>query len=393
LRKNRRTICFITGTRAEFGLMESTLRQIQKRCHLQIVATGMHLSAKHGNSLSAIRKAGWKINAIVPWKASDRAGALAESTGLAIANLSRVFANLKPDIVLVVGDRVEAFAAATAAHLTGIPIAHVHGGDRALGQVDDSLRHAITKLSHIHFPATQKSAERIKKLGEDPWRIHCVGSPGVDGIVSLANQISEVQVLKIAGTQRVPESKTVPGLIESRLLDFALIVLHPVEANDRTEFSRAQTIYKTARALFPKLVIVYPNNDPGHAGILKCWQSHANDPNVMFHPNIPRANFLALLRDAAILIGNSSSGIIEAASFGTPVLDIGPRQQGREHGPNVFHTDYSAPVIVRAIKKCLRVSRFPRANIYGHGATSKKIAAKLATIELTEQLRCKLIKY
>jgi UDP-hydrolysing UDP-N-acetyl-D-glucosamine 2-epimerase len=349
--------------------MESTLRQIQKRCHLQIVATGMHLSAKHGNSLSAIRKAGWKIDAVVPWKVSNQAGALAESTGLAIANLARAFAKFKPDIVLVVGDRVEAFAAATSAHLTGIPVAHIHGGDRALGQVDDSLRHAIAKLSHIHFPATKNSAERIKKLGEDSWRIHCVGSPGIDGIVEIARQIP-----------RAPDP-------------FALIALHPIEANEQAEFLRAQTIYKTARVIFPKLVIIYPNNDLGHAGILKCWQSHANDPNAVFHPNIPRANFLALLRDASILIGNSSSGIIEAASFGTPVLNIGPRQQGREHGPNVFHAPYSAPAIARAIKKCLRVGRFPRANIYGHGAASKKIAAKLAAIPLTEPLRHKLISY
>jgi GDP/UDP-N,N'-diacetylbacillosamine 2-epimerase (hydrolysing) len=368
-----RTICFVTGTRAEFGLMESTLRAIQKKCQLQIVVTGMHLSARHGKSVNAIRAAGRKIDAIVPWKDSNQTGALAESTGAAIAGLARAFAKLKPDIVLVVGDRVEAFAAASAAHLSGIIVAHVHGGDRALGQVDDSLRHAITKLAHIHFPATRQSAERIKKLGEQNWRIHRVGSPGIDGIVETARNIPRW-----------------PGE------PFALIVLHPAGANDCQEFSRAQIVYRAAHVIFPKLIVIYPNNDPGSQGILRCWQSHAADEKSIFFPNVPRNVFLALLRDAAMLIGNSSSGIIEAASFGTPILDIGPRQQGREHGPNVIHVDYLAKAIQSAIKKVWhngKRHRFPRSNVYGQGQTAERIAAKLASIPMNDQLHRKLIAY
>ena len=309
----KRTICFVTGTRAEFGLMESTLRTIEKKSRLQIVVTGMHLSRRHGKSLDAIREAGWKIDAIVPWRDSDQPIALAESTGTAVAQLARAFSKLKPDIVLVVGDRVEAFAAASAAHLSGIIVAHVHGGDRALGQVDDALRHAITKLAHIHFPATRKSAERIKKMGEQGWRIHRVGSPGIDGIVERAGGI--------ARTSREP---------------FGLIVLHPAEANERKEFAHADMIYRVARDVFPKLVVIYPNNDPGSAGILRCWKAYAGDANAAFHANVSRDIFLGLLRDAAVLIGNSSSGIIEAASFGTPVVDIGPRQEGRERAVGMW---------------------------------------------------------
>jgi GDP/UDP-N,N'-diacetylbacillosamine 2-epimerase (hydrolysing) len=369
----RRTICFVTGTRAEFGLMESTLRAIEKKSRLQIVVTGMHLSARHGKSLNAIRAAGWKIDAIVPWKESGEPGALAASTGAAISGLAKTFSKLKPDIVLVVGDRVEAFAGAVAAHLCGIAVAHVHGGDRALGQVDDALRHAISKLAHIHFPATQESAKRIEKMGEQEWRIHRVGSPGIDGIVERAGGI--------ARTPREP---------------FGLIVLHPAEADERKEFARAEMVYAAARSVLPKVIVIYPNNDPGSKGILRCWKSHARDAKTVFHANVSRDIFLGLLRDAAVLIGNSSSGIIEAASFGAPVVDIGPRQEGRERGGNVVHVDYSRNAIRAAIKKIWnfgRAKRFARSNIYGNGHTAEKIAIVLDSIPLDEQLRRKLIAY
>ncbi len=179
----KRRICFVTGTRAEFGLMQSVLRAIDSHpsLELQIVATGMHLDRRHGRTIDSL---GRKIHAIVPWRSKTGSPIeTAQSTGHAITHLAATFDRLKSDIVLVVGDRVEAFAAASAAHIGGKIVAHIHGGDRALGQVDDSLRHAITKLAHLHFAATKQSARRIKKLGEDDWRIFPVGAPGIDGIL------------------------------------------------------------------------------------------------------------------------------------------------------------------------------------------------------------------
>src|SRR5207248_3907783 len=165
----RRRVCFVTGTRAEFGLMQGVLRDIRSspRLRLQLVVTGMHLDDAHGRTINLIRKEGWKIDATIPWKpaGADRA-MLAHQTGAATTRLATTFAKLDADIVLVTGDRVEALAAATAAHLSGRIVAHVHGGDRALGQVDDSLRHAITKLAHVHFPATRQSAHRLQRVGE-----------------------------------------------------------------------------------------------------------------------------------------------------------------------------------------------------------------------------------
>src|SRR4051794_1816336 len=184
----RRRICFVTGTRAEFGLMRTTLAAIRAHpsLQLQIVVTGMHLDRAHGRSLDAIRAEGWRVEGVVPWPRSTSPAGTARSTGLATAGIAQTLERLRSDVVLVVGDRVEAFAAAAAGHLSGRAVAHVHGGDRALGQVDDSLRHAITKLSHVHLPATKASAARIIRLGEDRWRVHRVGTPGLDGITTSA---------------------------------------------------------------------------------------------------------------------------------------------------------------------------------------------------------------
>ena len=358
----RRNVCFVTGTRAEFGLMRSTLLALghHPAVALQIVATGMHLSPAHGRTVDAVRAAGWRVDAEVPWDGDG----LAEQTGRATAGLAAALRQLQSHVVLVVGDRVEAFAAATAAHLSGRIVAHVHGGDRALGQVDDALRHAVTKLAHVHFPATPASADRLLKLGEDRWRIHRVGSPGIDGIATQAEA-----------------TKTPPG--------FALVVLHPTDADDAVEERRAAMLLAAVRAAGLRPVVVYPNNDPGHAGIVRCWQRLV-DADV--YPDVPRPRFLALMRDAAVLVGNSSSGIIEAASFGTPVVDVGPRQAGREHGPNVVHAGWSAASLRRAMSAVVG-RRFPRRNPYGGRDTGRRIADVLATVTLDARLRRKLIAY
>ncbi len=302
--------------------MRSTLLALSKHpsVDLQIIATGMHLSERHGKTIRSIRADGWKVNASVPWPTSGESD-VARHTGRAMAGIAGALDRLKTDIVLVVGDRVEPFAAAAAGHLAGRIVAHVHGGDRALGQVDDALRHAITKLAHLHFPATQQSKKRILKLGEDPWRVHQFGSPGIDGIAMQAG------TPEIAGR-------------------FALLLLHPTDQDPGLEQQRAALIWKCVREVkFDRVVIVYPNNDPGHEGIVRCWESVGGDATIF--RDIPRARFLGVMRDAAVLIGNSSSGIIEAASFGTPVIDIGPRQLGRESSRNVTHVPFDKTLIRR----------------------------------------------
>jgi UDP-hydrolysing UDP-N-acetyl-D-glucosamine 2-epimerase len=345
--------------------MKSTLAAISAhpKLKLQIVATGMHLDKVHGRSVERIEK----IDAIVPWGKGSRS----EATGLAISGLAKAFKKLKPDIVLVVGDRVEAFAAATAAHLAGIAVAHVHGGDRAQGQVDDALRHAITKLSHIHFPATRKSALRIKQLGEDAWRIHCVGSPGIDGIREAAGPL-------MAGLRR---------------RKFALLVLHPLDAGESVEYQRAKLVLgATLAANVRQIVIIYPNNDPGSRGIIRSWNEMEGDKRLLIHMDVDRATFLGLLRDAAVLVGNSSSGIIEAGSFGTPVVDIGARQMGREKSPGVINVPYQQGRIRAAITAAIQRPRTVN-NLYGGGPTARQIADILGNIKTDDRLLRKIIGY
>jgi UDP-N-acetylglucosamine 2-epimerase (non-hydrolysing)/GDP/UDP-N,N'-diacetylbacillosamine 2-epimerase (hydrolysing) len=352
------------------------------RLQLQLVVTGMHLHTEHGKSIDEIQRQGWKIDAVVPWKAaSSDATELASQTGLAMSRLAQVYDKLRSDIVLVTGDRVEVFAAASAAHLGQRIVAHVHGGDRAAGQVDDALRHAVSKLAHIHFPATAQSAKRLRKLGEDSWRIHQAGSPGIDGITQDA--ISSRGLYK-----------EFPLLRRHR---FALLVLHPVDASVRTESARAEMILSSLQASgIEHIIAIYPNNDPGAQGIIRCWEKNHRSITYLLK-DTPRSTFLALLRDSAMLVGNSSSGIIEAASFGTPVVDIGPRQAGRERSHNVRNVPYSEASIRAAIRKIWNSGapiRWRGRNVYGGNDAVRRICSVLASVDLNDpRLRRKLIAY
>lgn len=378
-----RRICFVTGTRAEFGLMRSGLEAIaaDASLQLQLVVTGMHLDRSRGRSLDVIRRDGWNIDAVIPWVC--RSGAETENaaaTGRAIAAMAKTFDTLDTHIVLVTGDRVEAFAAATAGHLGGRLVAHVHGGDRALGLVDDSLRHAITKLAHIHFPATQLSAARLVRMGEDRWRIFRTGSPGLDDV-------------KTAAAPRSVLMREFPGLEPRR---YAIVLLHPQSPISSQERRAGALVIRAVQSAgIERMVIIYPNNDPGSAGIAACWDALPRDARLIVRRDIPRPLFLGLLRDAAVLAGNSSSGIIEAASFGTPVLDIGDRQLGRERGRNVAHAALQSGAISRQLRRIWnggRPLRFPQKNLYGGGGAGMRIAAALARIPIL-RFRRKLIAF
>ena len=379
----RRHICFVTGTRAEYGLMRSTLRAIADHptLQLQLVATGMHLSRSRGRSLDEIRKDGWKVDAVVPWPEQRSSQTeTARATGAALSGLAMGFAELNSDVVLVVGDRVEAFAAAAAAHIGGQLVAHVHGGDRALGLVDDSLRHTITKLAHIHFPATRQSARRIIRLGEDQWRVFQVGSPGLDDIRSTAASRDQI-------------TQAFPGLVARR---YALVVYHPETADENVEAGHARSLLQAINSAGVETVVnIHPNNDPGSNGITRTWDALETRQDLYIRRNLSRPLFLGLLRDAALLAGNSSSGIIEAASFGTPVLDVGDRQKGRERGENVIHSSMASTPLARAIRKIWNKGspiRFSQPNIYGRGNSGRQIASALARIKI-DQFRRKLISY
>lgn len=350
--------------------MQTTLQAIRAhpKLDLQLIVTGMHLSHAHGRSIRQIRKAGFDIDAKIRWYDTADPNRYAYKTAIAQKKLAQAFAELAPDIVLVCGDRVEAFAAAAMGHIGGRLVAHVHGGDRALGQLDDVLRHTISKLSHLHLCATRASQERLFAMGEDDWRIHCVGTPGLDGIIELSQQKA------------------------CEPID-ALVLLHPDSSDvlEQTIRSRMLLEVLTMKSI-ESVVIVYPNNDPGWDCIAGVWDMIEPTTSVKLVKNLSRAAFLGLLANAKVLIGNSSAGIIEAASLGTPVVNIGNRQLGRERSDNVIDVPWDQTQIISAIKKAMK-SRYTGKNVYGGGNAGKRIAKVLADVSLSGRIRQKLIRY
>lgn len=378
-----RRVCYVTGSRAEFGLMRRTLDAIAAHPMLrrQVVVTGMHLDPSRGSTLGEIAGHG-AVDAVVPWTARDGTPAsAARAAGAAMQSLVDAFERLRPDIVLVTGDRIETFVAAAAATLSGRFVAHVHGGDRAVGQTDDSLRHAITKLAHLHLAATRDSGRRIQRLGEEPRRVHVVGAPGIE---------------RIRDDAASPRSLRDAGVNLSRR-HFVLLVLHPTGTDPRVERDRAELVWRALRSAFDgPIAIVFPNTDPGADGIVAAWEKLVRSPNVVLFRHLPRTLFLGLLRDAAVLVGNSSSGIIESASFGTPVLDIGDRQRGRLCSGNVRRVPFDETALARRLRAIVRrpdAARFRGRNVYEGNRTASRIAALLATVSIDAASLRKLITY
>ena len=389
-----RRICVVTGTRAEYGLLRPVMRAIERTggLGLQVLATGMHLARRFGHTVDEIAADGFKIDARVPMTPrEDTNAAMAASVGTGLRGMARAFARLRPDIVLVLGDRVEAFAAATAAALSNIVVAHVHGGDRAQAGYDDYLRHAITKMAHLHFAATAASARRIARLGERRERIWTVGAPGLDEAVRSAQcevRSAEAQDA-IAATLRTAHC--------ALRTPFLLVVQHPVSTRASAGAGEMRETLAAVRASGLPALVVYPNSDAGGRAMIDVIE-RARRPNLIAVPSLPRDEYLALLRRAAALVGNSSSGIIEAPSFRTPVVNVGDRQAGRERAANVIDVRPTRAEVLRGIETALHDAAFRRRlarcrNPYGDGHAGVRIARVLTRVPLDERLRMKSITF
>ncbi|MFN4242386.1 MAG: UDP-N-acetylglucosamine 2-epimerase [Tepidisphaerales bacterium] len=322
-----RHITFVTGTRADLGLMRHTLRRLcrARSLSLSVVATGMHLDRRYGPPLSAVREVlGREPDAVVPWPRTSSVADLAAVAGAAAGRLARTYAALGTRGVLLVGDRPEALAAAMAAHLSRIPIAHVHGGDRAEGQTDDAIRHAITHMSQLHLAASADAAARLVRLGQDPRTVHHVGAPGLEDIARDA-------------AKGLAEAKARFGdLSDPRRV---VLLLHPTSPDRSLERRRARhLLWALARAELTRPLVLAPNNDPGHEGIREAY----GDAGLKVVGDLPRGVFLGLLKGVGLLVGNSSAGVIEAPSLGVSVVDVGDRQSGRVRGPAVRQVGWAA---------------------------------------------------
>ena len=369
-RNKIRKICVVTGNRSEYGRLKPVMKEIRKNPRLKmiLIVTASHILDDFGRTIEMIRKDGFKIDAVSSTiAAGEDLTSMSKSVGLCTLEMPTLFNLYNPDVVLVSGDRFDILGVVISAVLMNIPVAHMEGGEVS-GTIDESIRHAITKLSHIHFPATVKSAKRIVRMGEKKTLVFNVGCPASDIILSV---------------------KPSPSILKKYNMDkskpFLLVVQHPVT----TEYDFAsQQIEETLKAIDDlgiQTIMLYPNVDAGSKTItrvIRTFQREHKLEHVFFYKNIQFEDYISLLSQTSCFVGNSSSGIKETCYFGTPAVNIGTRQNERERGKNVVDVKYDKNSIKKAILGSIRHGKYKPEYIYGKGDSAPKIVKILEKIRL-----------
>lgn len=383
MHRKPKKILYITGTRADFGLMTPILRAVEdnKKLDLCLYATGMHLVPEFENTFALVRKEfkeAKRIDAVF----NDSQTGILDFLSVFFAKVGDILGKERPDFVLTLGDRPEMLAVASACVYAGIATGHVHGGEKTSTN-DEIARHAITKLSHLHFPATAVSAHRIWKMGEESWRINVVGAPALDVILhqKLPSRRELFAYLKINTDQKV-----------------ILLTQHPTSQDWQDAGRQIRRTLQALKKFKLPIIAVYPNSDPGAGEIIREYKKAKNNPLFRVYPNLEHKMFLALEREAAVWVGNSSAAMIESASFKVPVVNIGNRQAGRERGRNVIDADYNARKIEQAVHESLFDKRYLAklravTNPWGDGCTGQRVARILEKLDINSRLLNKQIIY
>ncbi len=383
----RKKITIITGTRAEYGLLCPVMRAIEScsKLKMSLIVTGTHLSHEYGYTINEIQKDGFRVDAIVDMLLSNDTGAaMAKSLGICIIGITQALEQIQPDIVLVLGDRGEPLAGAIAAAHMNITIAHIHGGDSTSGGcIDENIRHSITKFAHIHFAATEESAGRIKRLGEEPWRIHIVGAPGLDTILN---------------TELIPREQLIKTFSLHAKEPLLLAVQHPVTTQPENAGEEMRITLEALAELKIQTILVYPNSDAGGRSMIEVIKEYEHLPFLHTFKSLSHTEYISLMNVSNALVGNSSSGIIEAPSFHLPVVNIGIRQEGRQRTDNMIDVVHDKKKIIEAVNKALYDKIFKQRvheciNPYGDGKASSRIVDVLAEIEIDKKLIQKKITY
>lgn len=372
-----RKVAVVTGSRAEYGLLYWLIRLINEAedMELQLIVTGTHLSPEFGYTLNKIEEDQFPIAAKVEMLlSSDSPVGIAKSMGLGIIGFADALEQLKPDLMVVLGDRFEILAAAQAAMVARIPIAHIHGGELTEGLIDEAIRHAITKMSHLHFTASEVYRKRVIQLGEQPERVYNVGAVGLDNIINM-DLLSRSELEKSMGFQLGAQN--------------FLVTYHPETLSDRDP---AETFTSLLIALeqFPnaKLIVTKPNADTFGRGIIKLIDQYAasNPERVFVTTSMGQLRYLSAIQYIDVVVGNSSSALIEVPFFKKPSVNIGERQRGRLHGQSVINCGTSADEIEQAIRCALSDKHLERTRhtemIFGVGGASKKIFDILSNVNL-----------
>lgn len=365
----KRKICIITGTRAEYGLLYWLMKEItsDSDLRLQIIATGMHLSPDFGLTYQQIETDGFTIDAKVEMLlSSDSSVGIAKSMGLGVIGIADALDRLKPDILVVLGDRFEILAAAQAAMVARIPIAHIHGGEATEGLIDEAIRHAVTKMSHLHFTAAEPYRKRVIQLGETPERVFNVGAIGLDNLTQL-NLLSR-SALESALNFRLNTGPVI------------LCTYHPVTLREGDAGSALRELFKSLDRLpNAKVVFTKGNADTGGRIINQMIDDYAakNADRVAAFTSLGQVRYLSLLREADVVLGNSSSGIVEAPTAHTPTVNVGDRQRGRLKAQSIIDCDESEDAISAAIESALSPAFQKIAaegkTFFGEGGASKRI--------------------
>jgi UDP-hydrolysing UDP-N-acetyl-D-glucosamine 2-epimerase len=374
-----RTIGVVTVARSDYGIYVPVLRRIlsDPDLRLHLIVTGMHLSPEFGLTVEAIDADGFEIgDRIEMLLSSDTPEGIAKSMGLGTMGMAQSYARKRPDILMVLGDRFEMHAAVVAALPFKIPVAHIHGGELTEGAIDDALRHSITKLSHLHFVSTEQYARRVIQLGEEPWRVMVSGAPSLDNLRSL--KLLDGQELE----KQYGLSLDQPPL---------LVTFHPVTLEyEHTEWQMAELLGALSNIEMP-VIFTMPNADTGGRAISRMIKEFVNTrASTQVVDTLGTQGYFSMMATAAAMVGNSSSGIVEAPSFKLPVVNIGTRQQGRIRPANVIDVGYDRSEILEGIKKAtqpeFREGLRDLENPYGRGQAADTIVERLKAVALDETL-------
>lgn len=339
-----KTILVFTSARSDYGILSPLIKKLDndQNINLKLIACSAHLAPEHGLSIKDIQNDGFQIDASIESLISGNSfKSVSASVGLLIVQLTEQLSQFKPDLVVLLGDRYETFACAAACASLRIPVAHIHGGEITLGAIDELYRHAITKMSHLHFTSTLEYRNRIVQMGEDPEKTHYVGSMGVENALALSF-LSREETFALFDFDPTKQ--------------LALICYHPETTDTRSTHTQRIEIIVKALDAYPELqlMITYPNADPGHHEIVQFLENYVkNRPNAKIYPNLGHFKYLNFLNEADMIIGNSSSGIIEANALKTPCIDIGARQNRRAKDLSVLWCDYNINDIQKNIKQAL----------------------------------------
>jgi GDP/UDP-N,N'-diacetylbacillosamine 2-epimerase (hydrolysing) len=372
-----RRLTYLTGTRADFGLMQRVLEEIAAApgLELELVVTGMHLSDRFGRTGREVEASGLPIARRIDVPVDEDSGrAMAVAAGLVTSGMADYFAERPRDGLLVLGDRGEMLAGAIAALYADVPIVHIAGGERS-GSVDESIRHAISKLAHLHCVAVEDGRQRLLNMGEEPWRIHVTGTPGLAGLRELASVGREELAARYGFDPARP---------------FALLLFHPVVQDAAEAGAQWRSIFAALAGGELQVLALLPNADHGTESI----RAAIGESGLIPIDHMPRADYVSALRHADFLIGNSSSGIIEAATLGTAVVNVGDRQDGRLRSANVFDAGANPDSIAAAIGRARAFDGAGLVNVYGEPHADRRIRALLEETDLGDRrLRKKVMTY